>query len=76
MPHISIKCYPGRTEEQKQELARRITEDVVEVMGSPSKSVTVAIEEVNPEDWNSQVWDKEIGPKIDELYKKPGYQRG
>jgi 4-oxalocrotonate tautomerase len=28
---------------------------------------------VNQEDWKAQVWDTEIGPKLDELIKKPGY---
>lgn len=32
MPHISIKCYSGRTEEQKRILAEQITKDVMEVM--------------------------------------------
>ena len=31
MPHVSVKCYPGRTEEQKQALAKAITENVKEI---------------------------------------------
>jgi 4-oxalocrotonate tautomerase len=33
MPHIEIKCFPGRTEEQKKLCAERITEVVAESLG-------------------------------------------
>lgn len=32
MPHVNIKCYPGKTEEQKRKLAEKITEDIMEIM--------------------------------------------
>ena len=31
MPHIVVKLYPGRTEDQERELAQEITGDVVVV---------------------------------------------
>ncbi|MDM7074606.1 hypothetical protein QUG65_22875 [Enterobacter asburiae] len=40
---------------------------------SKDSSVSVALNQVNQEDWKAQVWDTEIGPKLDELIKKPGY---
>lgn len=73
MPHIDIKCYPGRTEEQKKRLAERIAEDVAEIFGTKLSSVSVAIEDVQQEDWKEQVWDREIAPKRGRLYKEPGY---
>ncbi|MGN0401299.1 MAG: tautomerase PptA [Acetatifactor sp.] len=73
MPHIDIKCYPGRTEEQKNKLAERIAEDVAEIFGTKLSSVSVAIEDVQQEDWKEQVWDREIAPKRGRLYKEPGY---
>ena len=33
MPHVEIKCYPGRTEEVKQKCADKIAADVAELMG-------------------------------------------
>lgn len=73
MPHIDIKCYPGRTEEQKKRLADKIAEDVAEIFETKPESVSVAIEDVQQEDWKEQVWDREIAPKRGRLYKEPGY---
>lgn len=73
MPHVDIKCYPGRTEEQKKRLEERIAEDVAEIFGTRLGSVSVAIEDVQQEDWKEQVWDREIAPKRGRLYKEPGY---
>ena len=58
MPHVEIKCFPGRTEEQKTRCAE--------------SSVSVAIKEIAQDDWKSQVWDTQIAPD-NNLYKKPGY---
>ena len=73
MPHIDIKCYSGRTEEQKKRLAEKIAEDVAEIFETKPESVSVAIEDVQQEDWKEQVWDREIAPKRGRLYKEPGY---
>lgn len=75
MPHISVKCYPGRTEEQKRILAQRITNDVMEVLDCPEKSVSVSIQEITQDKWDVEVWDKEIEPQKEYLYKKPGYTK-
>jgi 4-oxalocrotonate tautomerase len=37
------------------------------------QSVSVAIEEVKPEDWAEQVYRPDILGQPDRLYKKPGY---
>lgn len=73
MPHIEISLYPGRTEDQKYECARKIAEDVAAIMGAKISSVSVAIKDVTPDDWKSEVWDKKIVGNDDILYKKPGY---
>ena len=74
MPHIVVKCYPGRTEEQKKEAAEKITKVIEETFGSKASSISVVIQEVAPEDWKEQVWDTEIAPNAEALYKEPGYQ--
>lgn len=73
MPHVEIKCYPGRTEEVKAKCAEEVTKAIAETMGCDASSVSIAIKEIGKEDWKSEVWDKEIAPEMDALYKKPGY---
>jgi 4-oxalocrotonate tautomerase len=73
MPHVIIKMYPGRSEEQKTRLAQAIVKDVVAVAKCEEKSVSVAIEEVRPEDWAEQVYRPDILDNQLKLYKKPGY---
>lgn len=73
MPHVSVKLWPGRSEEEKQRLAEAITEDVVRITGASESSVSVSIEDVPSGDWKEQVYDPEIREKARFLYKKPGY---
>lgn len=74
MPHVDIKCFPrDLSDEQKTALATDIAEVIIRHFNSKDGSVSVALNQVNPEDWKAQVWDTEIGPKLDELIKKPGY---
>lgn len=73
MPHVSIKMYPGRSEEVKQQLADAITRDVISIAKCEEKSVSVAFEEINQADWAEKVYRPEILNKQDKLYKKPGY---
>jgi 4-oxalocrotonate tautomerase len=73
MPHVIVKLYPGRTEEQKQRLTEAIVRDVVEIAKCAEKSVSVALEEVHPDDWNEKVYTPDILNGTGTLYKKPGY---
>ena len=73
MPHVNVKLYPGRTEEQKQALTQRIIEAMDETLGVASKYVTVAFEEVSPEDWHDIVVKPELEGKKALLYKQPEY---
>lgn len=73
MPHIVVKLYPGRSEQQKAQLAEAIVNEVVNIMRCGEESVSVAIEEVRPEDWAEKVYKPDIINKQDKLYKKPGY---
>ena len=73
MPHAEINCYPGRTEEQKKKCAEKIAQDIAEILGCPASSVSVAIREVEKDNWKQQVWDAKIIPSGEELYVKPGY---
>jgi len=73
MPHVIVKSYPGRTEEQKQLLAQKIVEDVAEIFNAKEDCVSVAIYDVPKPEWKEKVWDTEIKPEMDTLYRKPAY---
>ncbi len=74
MPHVIVKMYPGRNEEQKKRLAEEIARDVVEIAKCAEKSVSVAIEEVHPDDWTEKVYKPDILNGAGVLYKEPGYK--
>ena len=73
MPHVEIKCFSGRTEEQKKRCAEGIAEVIAETLGCKVSSVSVAIEDVPEKEWKEKVWDASIAPEMEALYKKPGY---
>ena len=73
MPHVIVKLWPGKSEEQKARLADAIAKDVMEVLHYGEESVSVAMEEVKSRDWKEQVYKPDIQDKWDRLYKKPGY---
>jgi 4-oxalocrotonate tautomerase len=73
MPHIIVKLWPGKSEQQKRRLAEAITDDVMKVLHYGDESVSVAFEEVDANDWADKVYQPDIVRKADTLYKKPGY---
>ena len=73
MPHVIVKLYPGRSDQQKTQLAHEIAKDVVAIAGCEEKTVSVAIEEVKPEDWPEKVYRPDILNRQETLYRKPGY---
>ncbi|MEX6506832.1 tautomerase family protein [Jiella sp. M17.18] len=74
MPHVIVKLWPGKSEDQKRKLADRITRDVMETLGYGADAVSVALEEVSSSDWAAKVFRPDIEAKADTLYKKPGYK--
>jgi 4-oxalocrotonate tautomerase len=72
-PHVIVKLYPGRSEQQKIRLAEAIVKDVVAIIRCGEESVSVAIEEIKPEDWAEKVYKPDILNTPGKLYKKPGY---
>jgi 4-oxalocrotonate tautomerase len=73
MPHVIVKLYPGRSEEQKIKLTDEIVKDVVAIAKCDEKSVSVAFEEIEKEDWAEKVYKPDILNNRDSLYKEPGY---
>lgn len=58
MPHISIKMYPGRTEEVKKELAVKTRDFLMKEMNMEAKYFSVSIDEVEKDNWQEEVADK------------------
>ena len=73
MPHVEIKCFPGRTENQKKLCAEKISNVIAETLGCKTSSVSVVIKDVPEEKWKEEVWDKSIILEKNFLYKNPGY---
>lgn len=46
MPHVIVKLWPGKSEQQKRRLAEAITRDITTVLHYGDESVSVALEEV------------------------------
>jgi 4-oxalocrotonate tautomerase len=74
MPHVVVKLWPGKSEQQKIRLAEEIVKDVMAVLRYGEESVSLAIEEVKPEDWAEKVYKPDIQSKWGKLYKMPGYK--
>ncbi len=51
MTILKITLRTGRTAEQKQELARRLSEAAARILGEPVEEIRVVFYEVGAEDW-------------------------
>lgn len=74
MPHIIVKLWPGKTENEKQELADAISKNVCEILNCGDESVSVGFEEVSSKDWAEKVYHPDIINRPKQIYKKPGYK--
>ena len=74
MPHVIVKLWPGKSEQQKRRLAAAITKDVASVLNYGDESVSVALEEIAAAEWGEKVYRPDIVEKAATLYKKPGYE--
>lgn len=74
MPHVIIKMMPGRTQEQKEEMAKEITNTIIRIAKCKATSVSIAIEEIKRKDWKKRVYIPYIVKKAKHLIQKPGYE--
>ena len=51
MPIVKVEMWPGRTQEQKAELARAITEAVVNIARTTPDETIVIFQDVARENW-------------------------
>jgi 4-oxalocrotonate tautomerase len=73
MPHVIVKLYSGRSQQQKAALADAVTKAVMAGASCSEQAVSVSIEDVEPDDWVEKVYKPDIMSRSDTLYKKPGY---
>lgn len=73
MPHIIVKLHPGRDLETKKKLTNEIVKSVVSIAGCSESAISVAFEEVGPEEWAETVYRPDILEKKELLTKEPGY---
>lgn len=52
MPIVRVEMWPGRTHEQKAELAKAITEAVVNIGKTSPEATIVVFEDVPKENWS------------------------
>ena len=73
MPHIIVKLWPGRNDEIKSKLAKKIASSVAEELNVDMGDVSVAIEEVPREEWGEKVYKAEIRDNAN-IYHKSNYE--
>ena len=71
MPHVIVKLWPGKSEQQKVRLAEAIVKDVMDVLGYGQESVSVAMEEVEAQDWADKVYkpDDHAEGAVQQIYR-------
>ena len=73
MPHVIVKLQSGRSEEQKGKIAEEVTQAIMTSASCPASAVSVAIEDVEANDWVEKVYKPDILGKAGAIYKQPGY---
>ncbi len=73
MPHVVVKLWPGRNDEIKGNLAKKVAEAVADELNVGLGDVSVAIEEIERSDWGEQIYKKEIKDNPN-IYFKPDYE--
>ena len=70
MPHVIVKLWPGKSQEQKQQLSDQIVTSVMRILGYGEESVSVAMKEMEPDDWKqrdlSTGYSGQTGPSVQE----------
>ncbi|MCX5381198.1 tautomerase family protein [Streptomyces sp. NBC_00091] len=73
MPHIHVRHYPRDfTAEQLRAIDEAVTAAVTRTFATGEETVSISLEPVTPEDWDTQVL-AEIAARPDLLVKRPGY---
>ncbi|MDB5395994.1 MAG: 4-oxalocrotonate tautomerase [Rhodospirillales bacterium] len=73
MPHVIVKLWPGKSDEQKRRLSDAIAQNVTTILNYGEDAVSVAVEEVSSTEWSTHVYEPDIVRKWANLTKEPGY---
>ncbi len=57
MPHVTIDMFAGRDDETKKKVADAVVETMMKELGCKKEHLSVAINDVNPADWNEKIYD-------------------
>jgi len=68
---VIVKLWPGKSEQQKVRLAEAITKDVMNILHYGEESVSVAMEEIKPNEWGEKVYRPEIKNNLDGSITSP-----
>ncbi|MBR4482668.1 MAG: tautomerase family protein [Paludibacteraceae bacterium] len=66
MPYIRIKAYP-KDMATKKKVVDAINQVFVDNWGCAPNAISISIEEIKPEDWESTVENAEIEPLADKM---------
>lgn len=73
MPNISVKMLEGRSQAQKEKLARDLVDVLSRDLGADKRWITCTIEDYDAQEWQ-EIFKTEIADKPDEVvFKKPEY---
>jgi 4-oxalocrotonate tautomerase len=70
MPHVIVKLWPGKSEQQKTGLAEAITKSVMDILHYGEESVSVALEEVKSPEWAVKVYNPDVQNTAGEIKRK------
>lgn len=73
MPHVVIKLYAGKTEQQKAALSQAVVDSLVNTIACNDNDVSLSFEEYSPEEWPEKVFRPDILECDETLYLQPGY---
>ncbi|WP_182909235.1 tautomerase family protein [Microbispora sp. H13382] len=74
MPHVNIKHFPvTMTPEQQTALMTTITQALENALGCEAGAVSIALEPIDPEEWQEKVYGPEIRDRAHLLCKTPDY---
>lgn len=71
MPHVDISMLSGRSDELKKKVAEAVTETMIRELGCQRSHLSVAIHDIDLDEWNEKVHDKVDTSKLysGEVYK-------
>ena len=74
MPHINIKHFPQPlSDQEKQDPAKAISLVVQQSLGVDEGAISIALELVEEEHWDEQVYEPEVVGRSELLIKRPNY---